>query len=680
MTPALRPLHRLTHLKRVGVIVLTVLFTCSTACGASREIFVCPDGDDMDPGTMAQPLQTLEAARDALRQTAGDRPVTVWLRGGVYERQMPFRLTDEDSGTEAAPVVYRAWPGEEVRVVGGRQVEGWTPVTDGATLSRLTPTARGHVVCIDLRSEGLTHYGVVKGGGLELFFDDKPMTLSRWPNAAYVFIAELVFPGTLNVRGKIGSLTGAFVYEGTRPTCWLDEKDVWVYGYWFHDWADEYQEVESIDVARCIVTIVPPYHEYGYRVGQWFYWLNILAELDTPGEWYLDRDTGILYFWPPSVDNQKRAVVSTLDTLVVLKNVSHVTFRDMIFEVTRGTAVVMEDCHDTKAAGCVVRNCGGMAVRIDGGYRNGVIGCDISQVGDGAIEVRGGDRLSLTPGNHAIKNNHIQHYGRWNRTFTPGIAVHGVGQRIAHNLIHDAPYTAIMFWGNDHLIESNEIRNVCLGTNDGGAIYAGCDWTMRGTKICGNYLHDITGFQGGGSVGVYLDDMFSGTEIRGNLFERVTRAAFLGGGRDNRVENNIFLFCEPSLHVDARGLGWASAAVDGCLTDRLNAVPYTSEVWRNRYPELVGILEDDPAAPKGNRIRRNISFGGAWDDEVTPGAAPYVQFVDNWIDMGPYPPDTEVDVGALQGDSRAVAIGFEPLDMAAYGLYRDEYRRSVPEE
>ena len=117
---------------------------------------------------------------------------------------------------------------------------------------------------------------------------------------------------------------------------------------------------------------------------------------------------------------------------------------------------------------------------------------------------------------------------------------------VAHNLIHDAPHIAVIFGGNNHIIEYNEIYNVCYESNDAGAIYAGRDWTMRGTVIRYNYMHHISGFKGKGCVGVYLDDMYCGTKIYGNLFYRVTRAAFIGGGRDNIVENNLFVECTPS--------------------------------------------------------------------------------------------------------------------------------------
>lgn len=196
--------------------------------------------------------------------------------------------------------------------------------------------------------------------------------------------------------------------------------------------------------------------------------------------------------------------------------------------------------------------------------------------------------------------------------YRPAIALNGVGNKARHNFIHDAPHQAIAFSGNDHLIEFNRIERVCLESNDAGAIYSGRDWTWRGTIIRFNLFRDIVGFQNKGCMGVYLDDMLCGTTVFGNIFVNVTRAAFIGGGRDNIVENNVFVDCEPAVHVDARAMGWASYNVETTMKERLMAVPYKQPPWSEKYPQLVNILEDEPAAPKGNIVRRNICVGGRW--------------------------------------------------------------------
>lgn len=663
--------------KAIATILLIGLSMAAVGYGRGGEFFVCPQGDDSAVGTKRHPFKTLEAARDAVRRFPGQQPRTVWLRAGAHERMAPLQLTAEDSGGPNAMITYRAWPGEDVRVVGGKVLSGWTPVTDDAILHRLAPEARGNVFQIDLKTVGLTDYGHVNGGGLELFFDNRPMTLARWPNERFVKITGLVEPDTVNVRGTKGSKTGKFMYDGDRPKRWAEENDAWVHGYWFWDWSDQRQKIASIDTEKRIIAVEPPYHNYGYRVGQWFYGMNLLAELDSPQEWYLDRETGILYFWPPKPLAQGRAVVSMSKGLLNFSHVTNVAFEGLTFEACRGTAIVMSDCTQVRIAGCVLRNLGDSAVRVAGGKNNAVVSCDIHGTGKGCISLRGGDRATLTPAGHVAENNHIHHYGRWSRMYTPAVSLTGVGNRAAHNLIHDAPHMAIMFSGNDHTIEFNEIHHVCLESNDAGAIYSGRDWTMRGTVVRHNYLHHIVGFQGKGCVGVYLDDMFCGTEIYGNLFYQVTRAAFIGGGRDCTVENNIFVNCRPALHIDARAMNWASYHVDTTMTDRLKAMPYTSELWRQRYPRLVGILGDEPAAPKGNLVARNISVGGRWNG-VRKEARPFVTFTDNCIDREDMFEGTPPETFELREGARNHVPGFKPIPIERIGLYEDKYRSNLP--
>ncbi|MCZ7636318.1 MAG: hypothetical protein M5U12_09950 [Verrucomicrobia bacterium] len=57
----------------------------------------------------------------------------------------------------------------------------------------------------------------------------------------------------------------------------------------------------------------------------------------------------------------------------------------------------------------------------------------------------------------------------------------------------------------------------------------------------------------------------SGTEITGNIFYRVQRAAFLGG-RDHLVVNNIFVDCDPAVEVDGRGLDSSPVWRGWCMT------------------------------------------------------------------------------------------------------------------
>ena len=661
---------------RLALAILVSLTAVGLRTAGGKTLHIAPGGSDTNPGTKARPLATLEAARDAIRRlkAAGPLPaggVTVELAAGTYERTATFRLTAKDSGTPAARIVYRAAAGAEVRLTGGKAVaaKNFKPVTDKAVLARLDPAARGKVRQADLKAMGITDFGQPGGGGIELFFQDRPMTLARWPNEGFVKITGLVGGKPVNVRGTKGDRVGKFLYAGDRPKRWADEPDAWVHGYWFWDWSDQRHKVDSIDTAKRIIAVRPPYHSYGYRVGQWFYAFNILAELDQPGQWYLDRRSGVLYFWPPADLAKGRPTVSVTAELVNMRGTSHVWLVGLTFEAARGTAVTIAAGTADRVTDCTFRNLGAWAVRISAGTGCAVAGCVIYQTGEGGIALSGGRRASLTPAGHEAVNNHIHHYGRWYRMYKPAISLSGVGLRAAHNLIHHAPHMAVSFGGNDHVIEYNEIHHVCQESNDAGAIYAGRDWTMRGTVIRHNYLHDITGFRGRGCVGVYLDDMFCGTKIVGNVFYRVTRAAFIGGGRDCVVDNNIFVDCKPALHIDARAMGWAGYHVKTTMTTRLKAMPYQDALWRGRYPKLVNILADAPSAPKGNVVSRNISVGGRWDG-VHRGARKYVTFQNNLIDKDPHFVDRAKCDFHLRPDSPAHKLGFKPIPIRKIGLLK----------
>ena len=679
---------------RFAAVLLLSATTAFDASGAVT-LHVAPNGNDSWTGQAAQPnaertagpLATLAGARDAIRalKRGGPLPpggVVVEVTGGVYELAKTLELTAEDSGEEESPIIYRAAAGEEVRLVGGKVVTDWQLVTDPTILERLEPSARGKVWQANLKELGIDDFGNVASGGVELFFNDQPARLARWPNADFVKIRDVTKEAPETSHGRTGSKVGAFYYEGDRPLRWKDEKDIWLHGYWFWDWADQYQQVESIDTEQQLVRLAQPYHGYGYLPGARYYALNVLAELDEPGEWQLDRETGTIYFWPPNSLEQGRPMVSAIATLATLQDVSHVRWEGFVMEAVRGAAVKIAGGTGVQIVDCTIRNTGDIAVDIRGGSKNAVIGCDISNTAGGGVSLDGGDLATLTPGEHLAENNHIHHYARWKRTYTPAVAISGVGNRIRHNLFHDAPHNAVQLSGNDHLIEFNEFHHVCLETDDVGAFYMGRNWTQRGNVVRYNYFHHLGRHGGGvGVMAIYLDDWASGTTIYGNICFQAGRAVLIGGWRDNLVENNVFVDCTPSIHVDARGLGWAKSYFDGSdntLFDRLKAVDYRHPPWSDRYPELLTLLDDEPVMPKGNVIARNISVGGRWLDLADGLTDATVKLEDNLVDVDPLFVDRAKEDFRLQPSSPAFKLGFKAIPVEKIGLERSKLRSARP--
>ncbi len=665
------------------LLTLTAWLALGAATATAAQFHIAPTGRDTNPGTAERPFATFDRAVRAVRdlKSVAGLPrggVTIWIGAGSYELAAPIELTEADSGSAAAPITYRAAGDQVVRLLGGRRVTRFRAVTDGAVRKRLDPAARSAVVRADLKACGVNDLGSATADGkrLELFFGGTPMTLARWPNEDFARVVDVAGKTPHTIHGIRGTKEGRLIYAGERPRRWLNEPDLWLHGYWFWDWSDSYQKVASIDPQRHTLELAPPDHSYGYRKGQRYYALNALAELDVPGEWYVDRAEGILYFWPPGPLSESETLVSLQPKMLQLRGCHHVTVRGLTFEACRSDAITIEGGSNCLIAGCTLRNIGGRGVVVAGGTGHRVVGCDIFNTGQGGLSLSGGNRQRLVPARHAAENNHIHHFSRLHRTYRPAIGVQGVGIRVAHNLIHDGPHTAILLGGNDHMIELNEIHHVCYETGDVGAFYMGRDWSARGTQIRNNYFHDIKGPGLHGAMAVYLDDSASGTTIFGNIFCRAGRAAFIGGGRDNLVDNNVFVDCQSSVHVDARGVGWMRSTVETTLPQRLAAVPYRKPPWRDRYPQLLTLLEDDPGLPKGNVIRHNISVGGKWLD-VEKAAAPLLTIEDNLVDKDPHFVDRPGDDFRLKKDSPAFALGFQPIPVDRIGLTVDDYRKSL---
>ncbi len=654
--------------------------------GASGvEFYVATNGSDQNPGTKSRPFATLEHSRDRVRAVKHSRGlptggITVWLREGVYTRSETFELGPEDSGEDGSPVIYRAYQNEKVRLVGGRSISGFGLIRNEAVLRRIEERYRDKILCLNLKNLGITDFGQllprgfglpVRPAALELFFQGQPMTLARWPNDGWAKIGTP--PDGANDNG--------FNYEGDRPLRWREDDDIWVHGYWMWDWSESYLKVESINPQQRQITIYPAngIRGQGFKPGQRYRALNILEELDEPGEWFLDRQTGELYFWPPAPLGRDDIDVSLLDRpLVHMANASHVTLQGLSFECARGSGVEIAGGSKNLIAGCDFRNLGTFAAKLDGGTANGVVGCNMSEMGQGGIILIGGDRQTLVPAGHFAVNNHISRYSRWVRTYSAAINIEGVGHHVAHNLINQAPHMGIFLSGNDHAVELNEIHDIALETSDVGAIYMGRDYTQRGNVIRYNYIHDLPVETSVNAI--YLDDCWSGTEVYGNVVYRSHRGVLLGGGRDNRIANNVFIDCHPGIVIDARGLTWARFWFDGrdpTLRERLEAVPYNRPPYSTRYPQLLTLWQDEPALPKGNSVVRNVCYGGEWIELRDGLSARVIEIENNYVGLNPRFVDRARLNFQLREDSPAYKMGFQRIPIEKIGLYSDEYRTLV---
>ncbi len=578
-------LHRVLFL--VSLLVAAPLF--------ALDLYISPQGNDAWSGRLAEPnagktdgpFATLGRARDEMRRAhppgSPPEPKTVHLRAGTYAVTDTLKLEGHDSGRPEAPVVWRAFEKERALLVGGRAITGFKPW-------------KGEIMQADVGAQGFRDVYF-----RQLFFAGERQTLARYPNAD---LGNPIAGGWAYAEGddwplyedKPGESRRELVYKAADARVWSRPTEVELFIFPRFNWWNDLRQVQSIDPAKRLVTVGRD-HSFAVRGGDRYFFQNALEELDAPGEWYLDRETWTLYFWPPAPLANGQVFAPTTRTILRLDGVQHVTFRGLALECSEGDAVILNGCTKALIEGCTIRNIGdfdGSGVAINGGTGNGVSGCDISFTGRHAIQLSGGDRPTLTPAGNFADNNYLHHFGVFYKQGV-GVDLEGVGNRVTHNLMHDGPRFAIRHGGNNNVIEFNRLRHIGLETEDVGAIYSGGrDWlTPRGTAIRYNFISDVAGFghaQGKWVTpyfawGVYLDDNTGGVDVIGNIVARCGRGGLhCHSGRDNHVENNVWID-NGQWQVDFHG--WK--APDG--------------MWGQHFPEMLKGYESVAGQPAWKTMR-----------------------------------------------------------------------------
>jgi len=139
----------------------------SLTAAAPPQFFVAVSGSDINDGSAEKPFATLERARRAVRgvNRTGNGNIEVILRTGTYFLKETFELDPSDSGTQTAPVVYHAYPGELVTISGGVRLQlEWNSLRDGLYEAKV-PGATELSLAID-----------------QLFVNGRRLHLARYPN------------------------------------------------------------------------------------------------------------------------------------------------------------------------------------------------------------------------------------------------------------------------------------------------------------------------------------------------------------------------------------------------------------------------------------------------------------------------------------------------------------------
>ena len=264
----------------------------------------------------------------------------------------------------------------------------------------------------------------------------------------------------------------------------------------------------------------------------------------------------------------------------------------------------------------------------------------------------------------------ISNYSLFSTTYRPAIWIDGVGNYVGHCFLSHGPHSAIIYAGNEHLLEYNYISQVGLETSDVGVVYSGRDWTAQGTLIRFNMIAGSAAITEQKLQGIYLDDMASGTAVYGNVFFSIFRGIQMGGGRSNTIGNNVFINCHISIMIDARGNGRQAYHVQpgGTVRERFTVVPVTSDEWISHYPGLAILMEDEFESPKYTQVFRNVLVNTS-EILVSRKAIPYVEQVKNAPLTKLTPPPTDLTVDYLTGPfAEAVAIEIPDFEALPWKL------------
>jgi parallel beta-helix repeat protein len=668
-------------------LLKTIIFLLIINQLVAQQFYVSTTGHNSNLGTAQKPVATLQKAQALVRDFKKANPgytgeIVVTVMPGTYELTSTLSFNEQDAGNVKVNVRWQAFAKNKVTLSGGKNINGrlFKKVTNPTILARLEKNAAENVVEVSLTKLGITNFGAHQSYGhgqpvipapLELYYNQDPLLLAHYPNIGAVKIGKVIDKGSVPRIGDKSNRGGLFNYTDNRQSKWVGQKDIWIQGTFNYGFADDYINIANIDTAKKEIKLASP-HIYGIANGrdfQEYIAYNILEELDSPGEWWLDKKTGMLYVWPPAnrpanSDGKTdiataNITVSILETPIVsIINAEHLTIEGFTIEAGRDMGIYLEGGNNNTIAGCTVRNLGTSGIFMgqgaeakqkdmsiddfDGTPTSGIIGslqnylykntswsrnagfnqtiisCDVYNTGSGGIYLSGGDKRTLTKANNIVENCKVHDFNRRNKFIWSGISVDGCGNKIRHCEIYNSDWQGIFVHGNEHIFEYNNIHHVTLNSDDTSPWYIGRDPSDRGNVVRYNYFHHI-GNPNRMNMGIYCDDSSADVFVFGNVFYKMETKhgiLFTNSGWDLVMKNNIII--EPTdatAQISAHYYTWAAGSEksmfgeNGLIRNRLTkSVAYQQEPYASKYPGLLEYLDTIPGTNqwKGMRAHGNV--------------------------------------------------------------------------
>lgn len=582
--------------------VLFLLFL-ATAVSVAKEpaeavFFVSATGDDAAKGTAGHPWKTPAVAAGRVQdymQAHPGVPVKLVFGGGEYF--ISDSLVFKHLG---APLTLAGTEGERTIFTGEKRITGWSTVTDEATLARMSPSAGGRVLWADLAANGIKDPGSVVDltNRFDLYCNGKKQTLARWPDKGFTeggrAVGETELGDTwIHVHG---TREGIVEYKDDRIGKWADDPDPYLFGYWYWDWLDWYYQLQSVDNEKKTFTAKPPYHKYGFRDGCRFYGLNLLCELDSPGEFYVDRDKSVIYWIAPEGVNPSEAVVTTPvysgEMMIRVEDCPGFRIESMEFCGGRNSLISIKKGDSNVIRDCRISRFGKTPVFIAGGKDHRVEGCLLEELGCGGIDMKGGDRKTLEGCGFKVTNTIVDNFSLFKRTYEPAVHFEGCGMLISHCLFQNSSSSAMRIEGNDVKVQYCQCFDLVQESDDQGGVDIYFDYSYRRIEFKYNHWRGIRGGMFAGAAGVRFDDIISGQVVYGNIFESCGGGGAnfggvqINGGRDNWVSNNVFYDCPWAVSGGARvGQQWFDVLESNM--SRVQSVGGLGPVYSTRYPEIV---------------------------------------------------------------------------------------------